>query len=68
MLLEHSIWKIFHDIIIEAARTFVPYFEVLQDGFVKRPYDDDLVLCSWKLDVRMGTCEKTETDFLIKCW
>ena len=24
----------------------MPYFEVLQDGFVKRPYDADLVLAN----------------------
>ena len=33
--------KIFRDVIGEAAKAFVPYFEVLQDGFVKRPCDAD---------------------------
>ena len=44
----------------------MPYFEVLQDGFVKRPYDADLVLCSWVLDLRIKTFEKTEGDLLRK--
>ena len=39
-------WKKFHDFIAEAAKAFVPYFEVLQDGFVKRPCDADIVFCS----------------------
>ena len=51
----------------EAAKTFVSYFEVLQDGFVKRSCDADPVFCSWVLDVRMKTYEKTEGDLLIKC-
>ena len=34
----------FHDFIAEAVKAFVPYFEVLQDGFVKRPCDADLVI------------------------
>ena len=50
--------------IAETARAFVPYFEVLQDGFVKRSWDTDLVFCSWVLDVRMNTFVKTEEDLL----
>ena len=34
-----------HDFTAEAAKAFVPYFEVLQDGFVNRPCDADLVFC-----------------------
>ena len=51
MLLDNFLWKKFHDFIAEAARAFVPYFEVLQDGFVERPCDADLVFSSWILDV-----------------
>ena len=40
----------------------MPYFEVLQDGFVKRPCDADLVFCSWKLGLRTKTFEKSEGD------
>ena len=36
----------------------MPYFEVLQDGFVKRPCNADLALCLLLLDVRMNTFEK----------
>ena len=54
-------------ILFEAAKAFVPYFEVLQDGFVKRPCDANLVFCSWVLDVRMKIIEKTEEDLLRKC-
>ena len=43
-----------------AAKAFMPYFEVLQDCLVKRPCDADLVFCSWVLDVRTRTFEKTE--------
>ena len=39
-------WKKFHDFIAEAAKAYVPYFEVLEDGFIKRPCDADLVFCS----------------------
>ena len=46
----------------EAAKAFVPYFEVLQDGFVERPCDADLVFCSWVLDGRMKTFEKPEEN------
>ena len=45
----------------------MPYFEVLQDGFVKRPCDVDLVLSSWVLDVKTKTIEKTEGELLRKC-
>ena len=38
------------------------YFEVLQDGFVKRPCDADLVCRSSVLDVKVKKCEKTEGD------
>ena len=34
-----------HHFTAEAAKAFVPYFEVLQDGFVNRPCDADLVFC-----------------------
>ena len=67
MLLENIFWKKFHDFIAEAAKAFVPYFEVLQDSFVKRPCEGDLVFCSWVLDVRMNTFEKTEEYLLRKC-
>ena len=46
MLLENFFWRKFYDFIAEAVKAFVPYFEVLQDGFVKRPCDADLVFCS----------------------
>ena len=55
----------FHNFIAEVAKAFVPYFEVLQDGFVERPYAN-LVFCSWVLYVRMKTFEKTEEDLLRK--
>ena len=45
----------------------MPYFEVPQDGFVKRPCDVDLVLCLWVLDVKTKTFEKTEGELLRKC-
>ena len=35
--LEKFFWKKFNDFIAEAAKSFVPYFEVLQNGFVKKP-------------------------------
>ena len=41
-------------------------FEVLQDVFVKRPCDADLLFCSWVLDLRTKTFEKTEGDLLRK--
>ena len=44
----------------------MPYFEVLQGGFVKRPCDADLVFCSRVLDVKTKTFEKTEGDLLRK--
>ena len=40
----------------------MPYFEVLQDGFAKKPCDADLVFCSWVLDLRTKAFEKTEGD------
>ena len=49
----------FHDAIAEATKALVPYFEVLHLGFIKRPYDANLVFCSCVLDTRMKTCEKT---------
>ena len=67
MLVENLFWKKFHDFIAEAAKAFVPYFEVPQDGFVKRPCNADLVFCSWVLDLRTKTFEKTEGDLLRKC-
>ena len=36
----------------------MPYIEVQQDVFVKRPCDADLVFCSWVLDLRTKTFEK----------
>ena len=59
-------WKKFHDFIAKGAKAFVPDFEVLQGSFVKRPCDVDLVFCTWVLDVRMDTLEKTEEDLLRK--
>ena len=44
----------------------MPYFEV-PDGFGKRPCDAGLVFCSWVLDRRTKTFEKTEGDLLRKC-
>ena len=41
----------------------MPYFEVLQDGCVKRPCNADLVFSSWVLNVRMKTFEKTEGTY-----
>ena len=67
MLLENLFGKKFHDFIAEAAKAFMPYSEVLQDGFVKWPCDADLVFWSWVLDFRMKTFEKTEGDLLRKC-
>ena len=66
MLLENFLWKKFHDFINETAKVFVAYLKVLQDGFVKRPCDADLVFCSWVSDVRMNTFEKTEEEFTQK--
>ena len=60
MLLENSFWKKFHDAIAEAAKTLVPYFEVLHVGFIKRPCDAKLVFYSCVFDASMKTCEKTE--------
>ena len=51
----------------EAAKAFMPYFEVLQDDFIKIPCDADLVFCSGILDLRTKTFEKTEGDLLRKC-
>ena len=67
MLLKNFFGKKFHDFIAEAAKAFVPYFEVLQYGFVKRPCDTDLVFCSWVLDIRTKTFEKTEENLIRKC-
>ena len=47
------------------VKALVPYFKVLQVGFVKRSCDANLVLCSRVLDARMKTCEKTEGCLLI---
>ena len=41
LLLEKLFWKKFHNFIAEEAKAFMPYFEVLKDGFVKRPCDAD---------------------------
>lgn len=43
----------------EAAKALLLYFEVLRDGFVKRPCDADLVFCSQVSDVRMKPLEET---------
>ena len=51
----------------EAVKAFMPYFEVLQDGFIKIPCDADLVFCSGILALRTKTFEKTEGDLLRKC-
>ena len=56
----NSFWKKFHDVLAETVKALVPYFKVLQVGFVKRSCDANLVLCSHVLDARMKTCEKTE--------
>ena len=67
LLLENLFWKKFHDFMAEAAKAFMPYFEVLQDDFIKIPCDADLVFCSGILDLRTKTFEKTEGDLLRKC-
>ena len=67
MLLGNSFWKKFHDAIAEATKALVPYFEVLNVGFIKGPCDANLVFCSSVLDARMKTCEKTEGALLQKC-
>ena len=64
LLLKNIFWKKFHDFTAEGAKAFVTYFEVLQDGLIKKPCDADLVFCSWVLDVRTNTFEKTEEDLL----
>ena len=58
MLLENFFRKKSHDFIAEAAKAFVPDFEKVQDGFVKRAGNADLVFCSWVLDVRTKTLER----------
>ena len=61
----NSFWKKFHDVLAETVKALVPYFKVLQVGFVKRSCDANLMLCSRVLDARMKTCEKTEGSLLI---
>ena len=39
-------YSCFHDFITEAGKAFLPCTEVLQDAFVKRPCDADLLFCS----------------------
>ena len=65
MLLGNSFWKKFHDVLAETAKALVPYFKVLQVGFVKRSCDANIVFCSHVLEARMKTCEKTEGGLLI---
>ena len=67
LLIGNSFWKKIHDAIAEAAKALVPHLEVLHVGFVKRPYDANLVFCSCVSDARMKTCEKTEGDLPIQC-
>ena len=43
------------DILAEAAKAFVLYFKVLQDGFIKSPCYVVLVFCPRVLDVSMKT-------------
>ena len=64
MLLGNSFWKKVHDAIAEATKALVPYFEVLHLGFIRRPCDANLLFCSWILDARMKTCEKTDGALL----
>ena len=66
MLLENLLWKKFQNFIAEAAEVFLPYFEVLPDGFVKRPCNVDLVFWSWVSHIRMNTFKKTERELLKK--
>ena len=43
----------FHDAIAEATKALVPYFEVLNVGFIKRPCNANVVFCShvyWMLE------------------
>ena len=54
-----------HDVLAETAKALVPYFKVLQVGFVKRSCDANVVFCSHVLDARMKTCEKNEGGLLI---
>ena len=56
-----------NDAIVEATEALIPYFEVLHVGFVKRPYDPNLVFISSVIDARMKTYEKAEGYLLIKC-
>ena len=46
IVIRKTFWEKFYDFVVEAAKAFMPYFEVLQDGFVKRSCDADLVFCS----------------------
>ena len=46
IVIRKTFWEKFHDFVVEAAKAFMPYFEVLQNGFVKRSCDADLVFCS----------------------
>ena len=68
MLLGNLFWKKFHYAIAESAKPLAPYFEVLHDGFAKRPCDADLVFCACLLDARIKACKKTEAGLLIKCF
>ena len=63
IVIRKTFWEKFHDFVVEAAKAFMPYFEVLQNGFVKRSCDADLVFCSWVLDVRTKTFEKPEGTY-----
>ena len=46
------------DMKAEVVKESELHFEVMQDGFVKRSCDADLLFCSWELDDKMKTCEK----------
>ena len=40
---------------------------MLHVGFIKIPYDANLVFCSYVLDARLKTCEESEGALLKKC-
>ena len=46
-------------------KAFMPCYEVLQIGFIKRPCEADVLFCSWVLGVRKH--KKTKAHLLRKC-
>ena len=43
------------------TKAFMPYYEVLQIGFIKRPCHTDILFCSWVLDIRKHKKKLKET-------